>query len=197
MSKYLFISPNERGMPRAISAVSQGVQRGVATVHVVTDLHHRSATRAAVDSELGGSDYVLYFGHGQTDALGTVQNRLVDSQNLLPSQTVVALACSSGASLAPSVYGPGSSGGFLGFDNVLIHPARRPSRANQAYESALLSFVGGGTISDLKEDLERELLDAANDYLSRRSPDALLCFAALRSNVAGLSTSGNVAARGQ
>lgn len=198
MSRLLFISPNERGMPRSIGVVSQSVQRGVPGVHSVIELHDKAATRPAVDAEIANADCILYFGHGQMDALGASGKRLVDDQNLAPHQVLVALACHSGAGLGPTVfgsgvkvlYGQGASGAFVGFDKVLLHPARRPSRANQAYENALLVFVAGGSVLELASDLASELLTAADDYLARRSPDALFCFAALRSNAVGISLHG-------
>lgn len=193
MSDFLFISPNERGMPRSIAVVSQAVQSGVSSVHNVTDLHHKAVKRSAVDTAIAGANYIFYFGHGQTDYLGASGTKLVDDQNLGSSQVVVALACHSGAGLGPAVFSAAAAtGAFVGFDKPLLHPARRPSRANQAYENALLPFVAGGTVTDLISDLDRELLIAANDYLAARSGDRLVCFAALRSNTLALSLSGNV-----
>jgi hypothetical protein len=191
VSNLLFISPNERGMPRSIGVVSQSVQRGVPAAHSAVELHDKAATRSAVDVEIANAKCILYFGHGQVDALGASGKPLVDDRNLASHQVVVALACHSGAGLGPTVFGAGGSGAFVGFDKVLLHPARRPSRANQAYEDALLIFVAGGSVGDLVSDLASELLTAANDYLGRGSPDALFCFAALRSNVVGLTMIGN------
>jgi hypothetical protein len=191
VSDFLFISPNERGIPRSIAVVSQAVQSGVPSIHKITDLHHKAATRSAVDAEIAGADFIFYFGHGQTDYLGNSGTRLVDDQNLRSTQIVVAVACYSGAGLGPAVFSTGLSGAFLGFDGPLGHPRRNPSRANQAYENALLRFLSGSTVTDLKSDLTTELLDAAQDYLKVRTPDSLMSFMALRANTVGLSLSGN------
>ncbi|WP_131816210.1 hypothetical protein [Mycolicibacterium porcinum] len=191
MSGFLFISPNERGVPRIIAVVSQAIQNAVPSQHQVTDLHHKAATRPAVDAAIAQADFVFYFGHGQVDYLGKSGTRLADAQNLRPTQVVVAIACDSGGGLGPAVFNAWASGAFLGFDVPLGHPTRHPSRANQAYENSLAKFVSSGTVSDLENDLKAELLDAANDYLGRGTMDDFFAFAALRSNMVGLKVSGN------
>ncbi|MGO9509628.1 MAG: C25 family cysteine peptidase [Mycobacterium sp.] len=191
MSDFLFISPNERGIPRSIAVVSQSVQSGVPGYHNVTELHHNAATRSAIDQALAQADFVFYFGHGQTDYLGKSGTRLVDDQNLDADKVVVAIACHSGAGLGPAVFDSAAQGAFLGFVGPLGHPRRNVSRANHAYESALLRFLSQGTVNHLMSDLKAELLAAANDYLGTRHPDSLFSFMALRSNTVGLSISGN------
>ncbi len=59
MSDFLFISPNERGIPRSIAVVSQSVQSGVPGYHNVTELHHNAATRSAIDQALAQADFVF------------------------------------------------------------------------------------------------------------------------------------------
>lgn len=191
MADFLFISPNERGIPRSVAVVSQAVLNAVPSQHNVTELHHKAATRASVDSAIKQADVVFYFGHGQLDFLGKSGTRLVDDQNLGSAQVVVAIACEAGGGLGPAVFTAGVRGAFLGFAGPLGHPTRHPSRANQAYENALVRSLNSGTVSALESDLKNELLNAANDYLLRGTIDDILYFMALRSNTVGLTLSGN------
>lgn len=187
---------NERGTPRSLSPVSQGLQSRVPPRHAVTELHDVAATRAAVDATLPNSEVLLYFGHGSTNHLGANQP-LVDAQNLRDDQLVIAIACHAGAGLGPQVFGSTASGGFIGFDCPLIHPRKSPSRANDAYETALDSFLCSVVLLQVKSALEGELLRAANDYLTKpvryriSRMEALIVFASLRSNTIGLVRHGD------
>ncbi|GFE17964.1 hypothetical protein Sgleb_60110 [Streptomyces glebosus] len=199
MAEYLFITPDDPGIPRALSGIAQGLTNQCPSGHSTTALHGISATRSAVDSALPHYATVIYFGHGKPNALEARGQALVDLANEGDIQGVlIAIACHTANGLGSSRFGGSSNRAFLGFDTYLIHPCRNSSRANDAYEQALSGLFFGATLQGIAESLRANLLQAAQDYKTNRSVyrisrgDAIAIFGGLRSNVLAMVCYGNV-----
>lgn len=199
MAEYLLITPDDPGIPRALSGIAQGLANQCPSRHSTTTLHGTSATRTAVDSLLANCGAVIYFGHGKPDALESRGQALVDLANEGNIQGIlIAIACHAADGLGGPRFGSSSNRAFLGFDTYLIHPCRNSSRANAAYEQALTGLFFGATVQEVATNLRANLLQAAQDYKTNRNiyrisrGDAIAIFGGLRSNVLAMVCCGNV-----
>jgi hypothetical protein len=189
MARFLFITPNDLGMPRLIAPVSQALQNRCPSRHTTKELHDTTADRPNVNAELP-VDVVFYFGHGKRDYLGSTGNSLLDSANEKDVvQILVAIACLAGAGLGNTYFQPSTSRAFIGFDTYLFHPAKVAGRANDAYETALVNLLTGSSVDTVSNALDGEFRQAANDYITKRGSygltdaEALVVFFGLRSNI--------------
>lgn len=190
VANFLLITPDDIGVPRALSPIAQGLINRCPSKHSQTSLHGPSVTRSSVEGQLSSQEVVVYFGHGLRDSLGSPGLPLIDSANDHRIQsTLIAIACYSGAGLGPNLVAASASRTFLGFDTILNHPARAFSRANDAYEQALSGLFSTATVGAVAADLRKNLLQAATYYLTNRGMlklsrgDAIIIHNGLRSNV--------------
>jgi hypothetical protein len=131
--------------------------------------------RNQVDDELRLNDHLMFFGHGEVDALVAYgfRNRridLVDEANIGPvrGRIVVAVACSSAEALGPAAtdrgHGEPLVEAFLGWPDEVGWPPSWPGPIGEAVVRGLHVLIAGGTIDESANALRSAFALAHDQY---------------------------------
>lgn len=149
-----------------------------------------TASREDVDSLLSEHKHVLYFGHGEIQAL-VVPRRLfrsrrvlVDESNVasIPGRVVVAVACWSGDGLARTATDPNAPQrvtSYIGWRDEVSFPPEWPDPIGEAIVDGLTTLLGGGTVEACADALKSAFDQAHDRYRSegrKRLPPARAVF---------------------
>jgi hypothetical protein len=139
-----------------------------------------SRSREEVDSLLGEHNHLLYFGHGESDALILAPRAfrppkpLVDALNIgtQARRLVVAVACWSGEKLARSAIDPTLHSGpveaYIGWLDEVGWPAEWSEPIDDAVVEGLSILLRGGTARDCAAGLEAAFETAHDRYRAER-----------------------------
>ena len=168
MTVVLVIRPADDSSAVQVGAWGQAIRQKLPSGPMVSDLTGAQVTRAAVDQALAWHpDHVLWFGHGQDDALVSSGSAVVDDANVrdLGGGVVVAIACYSAVTLAGQAVAHPSVAAFLGFNDEFGFPANAPIPMAEAVITGLDRFVRSGSdIGSAHSDLVAELDAARIEY---------------------------------
>ena len=208
MSDVLFARPADDA--GAIELADWASQLRAAAVDPWVDLDGAAAqvTRNALDAELTASPKALvWFGHGEPDALVASGARVLDSGNVGPlsGALVIAIACDAGLQLAGDALDTGVRA-FLGFTRMFGFSALDPQPVRTAVVGGLMGFFTlGHDLASAEQRLIAGFLAAeAYHYAQGTSggwatpqgapSDALLAWLFAQSNRVNLVVVGDVSA---
>jgi hypothetical protein len=132
-------------------------------------------SRQQLDEPLARHRHLFYFGHGERDALVTLRKLfrprrdLVDRANAIGEEEriVVAVACWSGADLAPAVTDPSLRPrvrSYIGWDNRMQWPVGWPDPIGDALVRAIAVLMEKGTVGDCQREIEVAFAEAHQRY---------------------------------
>jgi hypothetical protein len=130
-------------------------------------------SRAAIDRLLAHGGHVLYFGHGERDALvsrrlrwlpwGT--QRLCDDKNLpAEGRVVIAIACWSADTLGRNLTEGNGVEAYLGWPDRFAWPSGSPEPTWEAVTNAIEILAQGGTVESCGNELRAGLHKAHDHY---------------------------------
>jgi hypothetical protein len=129
--------------------------------------------RPTIDAFLRRSPRALvWFGHGRPDALTSMNEAMVDSENVagLAGQAIVAVACEAADELGSEALRQGVRG-FLGFRRIVIWPIAEPGPVGEALVSGLSCLFKSGHHLGCARDKLASLFDRAADIHYRQAQD--------------------------
>jgi hypothetical protein len=136
---------------------------------------HTTRSREDIEVLLRQHQHVLYFGHGEKDALVRPQapfrkrSVLADAGNLRghPDRVVVAVACWSAEGLAPratSTIDPCAVRGYIGWFDEIGWPPEWPDPIGDAVVEGLSVLMAGGSLDDCATELRNAFVRAHDRY---------------------------------
>lgn len=141
---------------------------------------HTETSRDAVEQRLSEHRHVLYFGHGELDAL-VIPKRflrsrraLVDASNLptAPGRIVIAVACWSGDGLGPAVTdgrSPVPVSAYIGWRDEVSWPTDWPDPIGDAVVEGVSALLDGGTVGECAAAIAAAFDEAHESYRTAAS----------------------------
>ena len=146
MSELTFVRPEGDSVELALSTWAQLLLAGTGGKAglVLTDLRGMQVTRASVASAASRSHLVLFFLHGQRNALGD-PTALIDATNVACLNGVLAIAfsCLAGDQLGSDAVANGARA-FLGFDDVLTNYHPQPALFGHYVQTSVQPLILNG-----------------------------------------------------
>jgi hypothetical protein len=165
----LMITPNDDALSRVAGKYGRAIveQFSADAKPLIVDV----LSRSAIDRQLANGSHVLYFGHGERDALVSRRYRwwpwssqqLCDEHNLpSPGRIVIAIACWSADTLGPKLVEENMIEAYVGWPDRFSWPESCPEPVWDAVTSACAVLAQGGTLDNFVSELQRGLYTAHN-----------------------------------
>jgi hypothetical protein len=143
---------------------------------------HTTKSRATVEALLGEHQHVLYFGHGEIDAL-VIPRRFLRSRRVLidgsnvaaPGRIVVAVACWSGDGLARTATSPNlpdRATSYIGWRDEISWPPEWPDPIGEAVADGVTTLLAGGSVGACAAAI-RSAFDQAHELYRSEGPKRL------------------------
>lgn len=166
--KWVVITPSDNDSSREVGRWGATL----ASHHTAEAMLLKPRNRSEVEAALRAQEHVLYFGHGERNALvipGRLFRRrvvLIDALNVRSTdRIVVAVACWAADGLGPDVTDPRNGPpirAFVGWRDDVSIPFGYPDPIRDAILAALELLFAGQTVRDVVEEMTRHL-DTAHD----------------------------------
>lgn len=175
----LVVTPRDDGASRRCATWADRL----ATKFAPTLSVRTTRSRSAVEALLRDHQHVLYFGHGERDAL-VVPRRLFRSRRALidlanigtaPGRIVVAVACFSGDQLARSATSSSAANrvkSYIGWLDEISWPPEWSDPIGDALVDGITTLLDGGDVGDCATAI-RHAFDRAHDRYRNEGPARL------------------------